>query len=249
MTARPGVLLLAAIALASQSSRAIAQRGRRELVGFVRDTAGVPVEDAIVEIPGSLGRSDARGAFRLWTNDVDTLSISIRRLGYTAINAMLTARNRRWDTVVVELERNARSLAPLTVSEPATRRAVGLREFEERRAKGLGVFVTRQEIAARNTARPSDLLRGAKGVRLVKLRDGTYGVRFALYSSSRSSCSPDMWLDGQRVRGMEMDDLTANDIEAMELYESWSTVPAQFSPAATMPCGTIVIWTRVPGSA
>jgi hypothetical protein len=243
-----GALAIAIGVLAITPPRAVgAQHGRRELVGRVHDSIGTPIEDAIVEIPGALARSDTAGAFRLWTRDIDTVSISVRRLGFSAVSALLTTRNGQWDTVVVELEANPRLLAAVNIRETATRRALGLREFEERRAKGLGVFVTREQIAARNTMLPSDLLRALRGVRLVKLRDGSYGVRFAAYSGSRPNCTPDLWLDGQRARGLEIDDLTANDIEAIELYESWSTVPFQFSQGATVPCGTIVVWTRVPG--
>jgi hypothetical protein len=224
-----------------------AQTARRELVGIVRDSAGAPIEHALVEIYGAAARTDARGSFRLWTADVDTVTLRVRRLGYTAASAAVAARNRQWDTVVVELDRNPDVLAAVTVKESTTRRAVGLREFDERRNLGLGVYVTRDEIVARHTMLPSDILRTTRGVRLVKLRNGSFGVRFALYAGTRPSCVPDLWLDGQRARDMEIDDLTANDIEAIELYESWSTLPLQFSGASGVPCGTIVVWTRVPG--
>jgi hypothetical protein len=247
-----GVLWTALVAFAPviapmDQALAQAQRStRRELVGVVRDSSGGPVEDATVAISDMTARTDARGAFRLWTSDIDTVTISIRRLGYSAMSALLTARDRQWDTVVVELDRTSQALAAVTVKESPTRRALGLRNFEERRARGLGVFVTRAQIAARNTMRPSDVVRTLRGVRVVRLRNGSYGVRFALYDR-RPSCAPDIWLDGQRARGLEIDELTANDIEAMELYESWSTLPFEFSQGSTVPCGTIVVWTRVPG--
>jgi hypothetical protein len=60
---------------------------------------------------------------------------------------------------------------------------------------------------------------------------------------------PTIWLDGQRALGLELDDLSANDIEGMELYQSLSTTPPQFSHGgSTTPCGTIVVWSRVPGT-
>lgn len=238
-----GCLLLAAPLASIQG-----QGGRRELVGFVRDSAGAPVDAATVEVAGALARTDARGVFQLWTRDVDTVTISVRRIGYLALSALLTARGGRWDTVVVELSRSPLALAAVKVQESPTRRALDLREFEQRRAKGLGVFLTRDEIAARNAARSSDLLRTVKGVRLVRLRDGRYGARFALHGGMRTNCAPDIWLDGQHVKGLEIDDVTATDIEAMELYESLATLPMEFSRGASaQSCGTIVIWTRVPG--
>jgi hypothetical protein len=240
-----GTLILVA---SPDRSRAQVQASRRELVGIIRDSTGAPIEDATIEVPGGSARSDVRGAFRLWTIDIDTLTISIRRLGYFPISALITARQRQWDTVVVQLDRNPQVLGSVKVKEAATRSALGLRDFETRRATGIGTFVTREEIVARNTALPSDIFRNLRGVRLVKLRNGQYGVRFAMYSGNRPNCVPDLWLDGQRARGMEVDDMPATDIQAIEVYESWATVPGPFAPASnTIPCGTIVIWTRVPG--
>lgn len=224
------------------------QASRRELVGIVRDSTGQPIEHATIEVRGAAARSDARGAFRLWTGDVDTLTISIRRLGYFPVSAQIAARQRQWDTVVVQLDRNPQVLASVKVKDQATRAALGLRDFDQRRVQGRGIFVTREEIVARNTMLPSDIFRTMRGVRLVKLRNGIYGARFALYASTRPNCIPDIWLDGQRVRGMEIDELNATEFQAIEVYESWSTVPHEFAPSANaIPCGTIVIWSRVPG--
>lgn len=237
-------------AVPGRAMQAQVQAARRELVGVVRDSTGAPIEGATIEIPGAAGRSDARGAFQLWTADIDTLTISIRRLGYAPISAFLTARNRQWDTVAVEMDQTSRRLAAIAVTGATTRGALGLRDFDRRRALGNGVFITRDEIAARNTSRPSDVLQTKRGIRLVRIADGRYGVRFALYGNgNRSQCVPTIWVDGQRAPGMEIDDLTANDIQAMELYETFASTPSQFTSSGgrTPPCGTIVVWTRVPG--
>jgi hypothetical protein len=224
-----------------------AQPPRRELVGVVRDASGKAIEGANVQIPGAAARTDERGGFQLWTGEIDTVTISIRRLGYAAISALIAARSGQWDTVMVEMEQNSQHLAAVTVTGSPVRRAVGLRDFEERRAKRSGIFVTREEIAAHNTTRVSDVLRGRRGLAFVRLRSG-YGVRFASHTGKRSNCTPDVWLDGQRVKGLEVDELLPQDIEAMELYESIAGLPFEFTPPDTsIPCGTIVIWTRIPG--
>jgi hypothetical protein len=225
------------------------QSGRREMVGFIRDSAGTGIEGATVQIAGNVLRTDPRGSFRLWAPDLDTLTIVVHRVGFEALEALLTANSKQWDTVVVELNRVAQNLPGMTVtSSAAARRALALKDFDERKARGLGVFVTRSDILARNPSRLSDLLRDKRGVRLVKLVNNYYGVRFAAYSSSFRACIPSMWVDGQLAPGMEIDDLLPNDIYAIELYESFSSVPVEFAPrTSTVPCGTIVIWTRVPG--
>jgi len=57
-----------------------------------------------------------------------------------------------------------------------------------------------------------------------------------------------MWIDGQRAPGMEIDEIPLTDIEGIELYNGASTTPAEFSQTNSTQCGTIVIWTRLPGT-
>jgi hypothetical protein len=216
----------------------------RELIGVVRDVRGGALEGASVEIPGAAARTDIKGGFRLYTSDLDTLTITIRRIGYSVVSALLRSRNRQWDTVMVEMEELPQRLAAAEVKAATTARRNGLRDFDERRAQGRGQFFDRDQIVARNTLRTSEALRGARGVRLQRLRSGGYGVRFASYAKT-PNCVPNLWLDGQLVRDMEVDDVPANQIEAIELYESWASTPSQFSQGATLPCGTIVIWSRI----
>ena len=243
----PTRLALAGLCLVSLApvSQAQPNVAGRELIGFVRDASGAPLDGAAVEIPGAAARTDARGTFRLYTSDVDTLTITIRRLGYSVVSALLQARNRQWDTVVVEMDRLPQRLAAAEVRAAAATRRNGLRDFEERKAEGRGQYFTREQIVARNTMRSSDVVRDARGVRLVKLARGGFGVRFASFAARSPNCTPTLWIDGQRARGMEIDDVAATDIEAMELYENWTVTPAQFSEGTAIPCGTIVIWTRI----
>ena len=92
------------------------------------------------------------------------------------------------------------------------------------------------------------MLQNKRGIRVVRLRSGVSGVRFALLSPCASQLSPNVWVDGQWARDLEVDDIPANDVEAIELYETLGSVPFEFTPqAGGIPCGTIVIWTRVPG--
>lgn len=249
------LLAVSAIAFALPA-RAQVQQGsqgahRRELVGLVRDSAGAGIEGATIEVKGTSAGTNDKGTFRLWTDDIDTVTISIRRLGYAPVSAQIAARHGQWDTVVVEMERTSVQLAGVTVTGAATRRALGLRTFEERRANGHGIYVTRDDILARNTIHTSDVLRGRRGLQFVRLTGGNFGVRFVSYSvkGAIQGCVPLTWIDGQAAPGLEIDDIPATDIQAIELYDSFSTVPFEFTPPGrSIPCGTIVIWTRIPGS-
>jgi len=236
--------------------RSVAAQGapppdRRELVGYVRDPSGAPIDGARITIPGDSAYSNDKGLFRLFTRNIDTVTISVRRLGFSPVEAQLTARNRQWDSVYVELEPTVQRLGGLTVTTSPSTREQWLNEFEERRSKNLGVFVTRDEITARNTSRLSDVLRDKRGIQLVRVSTGGYGVRFVMRQGPRGlTCQPDLFLDGVRARGMELDEVHAQTVEAMELYDTFATVPLQFSPQVnSVPCGTIIVWTRSPARA
>lgn len=252
------VIAVVAIGIAVLPQRLAAQRAPaqppnaniagRELVGVVREGTGVALEGATVQIAGFTARTNERGTFRMWTADIDTVTISIRRLGFSPVSALIATREAKWDTVVVEMERLPQRLAAAEVKAALNRQRLGLRDFEDRRARGAGQYVTRADLTARNAGRPSDVLRDVKGVQIVRARGGVNGVRFAQYSIRQPNCTPSLWIDGQLAPGMEIDDITANDVEALELYENWSNTPAQFLKGTTLPCGTIVVWTRVPGA-
>jgi hypothetical protein len=54
-----------------------------------------------------------------------------------------------------------------------------------------------------------------------------------------------IWIDGQKVPGLEIDDIPLRDVEGMELYNGPATTPMQFSQAqSARNCGTIVVWSR-----
>lgn len=221
--------------------------GMRQLIGTVRDQAGAAIEGVTITTPGNTARSNARGMFEIHTGAIDTVIISFRRVGYEPIDALLTTRNGLWDTVLVQLESNVQRLSNVNVTENRTRAALDMRNFDERKARGIGQFVTREEIVERGSSRLSDVLRLKRGVHVVR----GDRIRFSAYSSSRGSyCQPDIWLDGRRSQGMEINELVATTVEAMELYPYLSTVPIEFQSlgANTTPCGTIVVWTRVPNT-
>ncbi len=240
-----GLLLLMLCSMAERvAGQDTTQPGKRRMVGIVRDSAGAALPGATIAIPDTSVQTDARGAFVLFTPDRDTVTISIRRLGFEPIVALLGARNGMWDTVVVQLEVAAVRIEGVDVrAAPSQRAMLAMRSFEERRSRGIGTFITRADIVERGSSRLSDLLRTKRGVNVVRGR-----VRFSSQSGQRGACQPDIWLDGVRNKGMEIDDLPPSTVEMMELYANISTVPVEFQSfgANTTPCGTIVVWTRIP---
>jgi len=279
-----GRAALTRVGLQSGATRSIADERtrakRRELVGFVRDPQGAGIENVTIEIPNGMTRTDAAGAFRMWTPDADTLPVLVRRLGFSPVTALLTAHDQQWDTVVVELGPAPHVLAGVKVE--ATRgRSSTFRGLVDRQRQGFGVYLTRQEIESRGTSRLSDLLRTKRGIAIVSAR-GHAALRFTRYAdksgqswgnlgggfmlppaartpgqsaqqesmaTSLADCKPAVWLDGVNMLDMEIDDLLAMDVEAVELYETQTGLPLEFVPTSRDRfCGVVVIWTRVAGN-
>lgn len=240
-------LLMADSVLSAQDPTPRAEA--RPLVGLVQRVDGAALVDVEVEGAGQRVRTDAEGRFRLRIVQRDTLTLLLRHLGYEPIAVTLRSNHLRGDTIVVRMEQTALALGEVRVRGVDLRSPLGLGGFEERRARGLGTFVTREEIDRRQTNRLSDVLRGRRGLTLVRTPSGGYGVRFGVASGRQRRCVPDLWIDGQRARGMELDDVPASTVEGIELYATIATVPFQFSSsgAGTERCGTIVLWSRPPG--
>ncbi len=223
-----------------------------ELVGVVRNFGGAAVPGATVEMGGAVSRTDAAGLFRISATRRDSVTITVRRIGFTPVTSVLRAADLMGDTLLVVMKEVAHTLDVVAVTARDRRSALGFGSFEERRARGLGVFVTREDITRRNSLRLSDVMRNRRGVQLVRLSNGSYGVRFVTSPArpGRARCIPALWLDGTRARDMEIDEIPATDVEAVELYQSLSSTPFQFSSGGSTSewCGAIVVWTRVPGT-
>lgn len=219
------------------------------LRGVVLDSARQAIPEATVAVVEAhqATRTDARGRFALGNLPVGRVELNVRRLGYEPRTIRVTL-GQTGDSLTVVLVELPEVMSAVAVSGAERHRRQGIEDFYFRRARGIGTFFTYDEILAQRASTPSDLIRTTPGVRLVRVASGK-GVRFSTITSlRRGDCMPDLFLDGQRAAGMEMDDVPLIDIEAIELYSGISTLPAQFAPGNRAPCGAIVIWTRQPGT-
>ena len=223
----------------------------RRIHGVVVDSAGQPVPGVDVSIAAArqLMRTDSTGGFQFSRLPRDSATVLVRRLGYKPRQVITLPAHR--DSVAslrVVLLRDPAMLEGVEISARLARKRSGIEDFYRRRARGLGTYFTRDDILERHSERTSDVVRNVPGIRFVRIPGGM-GIRFTAGSIVRRDCTPMIWLDGQRVPGMEIDDVPASDIEGLELYNGPSTTPVQFSQtSSTSTCGTIVIWTRVPGT-
>jgi hypothetical protein len=131
---------------------------------------------------------------------------------------------------------------PVAHETPAADSAVAvpvkLRGFHDRRASRRGHYIDRAQLDAATGKRLSDVIRDLPGVRLLPSPSSAVSaVRFR-------NCQPLIWVDAVRNVGDELDAVVSiGDVEAMEVYVSPGTVPAQFRDMR-QPCGAILVWTR-----
>lgn len=236
-----------ALLLALCASQANAQRG--VVSGSVVDTAGAAVEDADVGIVAlrRLTRTNERGGFSFNNLPAAEIELSIRRLGYQPTK-MTVVVGQGSESLRVVLRHHPTTLEAFEVEEREMRRLLWIEDFHRRRILGLGTYVSREDIENRRATRTSDLFRNLPGIRFVSTQ-GRTGVRFVSAPIQRRDCIPMIWLDGQRAPGMEIDEVVVTNIEGIEVYHGPSTTPMRFSQSqgSRSSCGTIVIWSRVPG--
>jgi len=222
-----------------------AQRGVLRCV--IVDSAGAPVPGAEVSIfsLGRVTRTDSLGRLIFNTLPQGSLDVTIRHLGYHAQYNRVTITEAPYDSVAFKLTEQPVSLSEMDVS--TSERHPFFQGFDQRQARGIGSFITREQIDAQHTSTPSDLFRTLPQVRLVHANGGL-GIRFPsnqiIRGRGSNLCTPMIWLDGQKVPGMEIDDLRATDMEAIEVYRGAATTPPQFAAAGMVQCGAIVVWTR-----
>ncbi|MGH7637065.1 MAG: carboxypeptidase regulatory-like domain-containing protein [Gemmatimonadaceae bacterium] len=217
--------------------------------GQVVDSAGAPVADAHVSIAQArrLTRTDSAGTFQIARLSDDSVEVLVRRIGYKPRKVIAFPHDATGRLRVV-LEQDPALLEGVEVTAEVERLRTGIEDFYRRQALGVGTYFTRADFVSHNTLRASDVLRNAPGIRFIRIAGGM-GIRFNSSAIIRRDCTPMIWLDGQRAPGLEIDDVPASDIEGIELYKGPSTTPMQFSQySSSSTCGTIVIWTRIPGS-
>lgn len=244
-------LLLAAAPLAGRGAAAQQPDSVRRdslpaiLIGRVIDSAGVAIAGAEI----SLLRNDKvrtitddSGAFRL--NGVPSGSniFAVRRIGYQAATFSAVLKPGRISRANFPLTQSVQALDPVHVSDTAVV-SHWLDEFNSRRAEHRGTFITRDEIVARNSRMGSDILRTIPGVRVTQNRTGGSVVLFT--RTVTRACVPTMYVQGMPYSG-QIDDFTADDIEAAEVYTGVSEIPPEFDRGNRGICGVIALWMRDP---
>ena len=222
-----------------------------QLVGTVIDRrTGDPVPLAQVELfpfpvegdePVWSGQSDGRGRFRTESIPLGAYQLDVEALPFTPLAHPIVFSEAGIVDLRVEMVRVDYQLEAVVVS--ARRQTVLERSgFLERQERGIGHFVTRDDIEASAALRVSDLFRRIPGARVVRgSRGGIESARVLL----RGGCAPRFVIDGMMLTGpVAIDDLVATtQVEAVEVYHG-SNVPIRY--AGQSGCGVVMVWTRDP---
>lgn len=259
-TARPGStisLAMAALAtgpallgaphpLAAQGPPDSVVRSPATVTGEVVDVeSGDPIPGALVTLAALADtgvvppvQADSAGGFLFPPVESGRYLLHIARIGYrTLTDTILLARDGE-TRVQASMVPDAVDLEAVVVT--AVRRTPPfMRDFQRRRARGIGSFITREDIEEQRPFVTSDLFRMLPGVRVVP-RGATGGAALQM----RGGCRPQLYIDGVAA-GPEMSvdlSLQPHDIEAVEVY-STAGAPVQYARSA---CGVILVWTRVP---
>lgn len=239
-------VLAGAFALAVTPPAAHAQP--RDVRGVVTDSAGRGISNAEVRILAldRLVRTDAAGAFQILGIRDRVVDLAVRRLGYQVQFVRVSLINGEGDGVRVIMYDEPIRLTAIEIEAPAPLNPM-FAGFEQRRARGIGTYITADQIARLNSSYASDVFRGLAGMRVVRVSGGN-GVRFTSTQGMRNArggeCQPTIWVDGQAAPGLEIDDIRSADIHGIEIYRGTATTPPQFAAAGTVQCGAIVVWTK-----
>jgi TonB family protein len=216
------------------------------IAGAVRDSSGGLLGGADVSIVGTglHAISDTSGRFRLVGVPAGVGTLHVRRLGYRARSVSIVVEAGGTATISVALLRLPQELDPVLVEASRQPAARYLQGFYERRSKGHGYFVTRDQIASRNTSELTDVLRSlVPAVRITSSRMARNAVRLR-----GSRCAPLVWLDGAPAMAGEfdLDFISPETVSGIEVYAGPATVPVEFrSTRGIEACGVIVVWSRV----
>ncbi len=228
----------------------------------LRDSAGVPVAGADVSIAdiGKAVLTDERGSYRIGDIPPGAYHVTVRKLGLTAADTVLTFTRGRAVRHVV-------TLAKTQVLNRVTTRATALPpSFDDHYRIGLGSFLTRDQLAKQEGARLADVVSQLRGIRIVA--DTRHNELWPT-SARRQDCSPELdkmklcppdtstmyrcwsqvYVDrvlmnrGNPTTPYNLNEFPVDRIEAVEYFAGASETPTEYS-VLNSNCGVLVLWTR-----
>jgi hypothetical protein len=218
-------------------------RGSARVTGVVRTADGRPLGGARVSVSGTdvSGTTSPNGAFSLGGLPAGTYSLEVRAIGYAPTRVAVNLARTRPAQVAVAVGERVNQLESVVVQADRTRLERDFTGFTERARRGMGRYITEEDIARRATLQITDALRATPGITVVPTGGFGYTVQ------GRGGCTPDLFLDGMRIVDgtSEIDRLVQpNDVAGIEIYNSAGTIPAQLQAVGGGSCGVLAVWTK-----
>jgi hypothetical protein len=228
------------------------------LRGTIQDTAGKPLDGALIEIVGAQKRmfTSASGSYRLDEIKPGKYWVVARRIGYTPLQTAMTLGLGEDREVIFQLEPLAHVLPEELVRGDDREWQKRYGDFAARSRGAFGYFLTRDDI---QRARPlylgdvvrrylpfirSDLYFTPAFADFSRSMSGVQGFDVSSRYRSNQACAPLVSLNGGMPNGIfAVNDFRPEMVEALEVYKGTRMVPAEFSGYDTR-CGLVVIWTR-----
>lgn len=280
------VLAPLAFGLAAQDSTRAPTPGRvRGRV--VADSGGAPVVDALVSIePGGKSvRTDTAGRYDFPGLAPGQVLVRVRSVGFRAESTTVDVKERRsislefrlaFDDIVVGQPAGAApTVTTQAAIEPDT--STRLKEFDARKARGVGRFLAPQEVAKWAGRRTSEMLSSVGSVRMessglgARVSNGRAAPMTCTLCRAeivdtvdpgmkvpavRRACYLDVLVDGVPAYVMgadttevpfDVNSVSPENLSAVEVYADPAQVPAKFVSRFGSPCGALVLWRRPAG--
>lgn len=221
------------------------------LSGIVRVVdEGSPVR-ARVRVKGTVLNAAASddGTFRLANVPAGSQKLDVRMIGFTPLLLAIDVRGGETLFVKVELTPVAAELQAVEVSEEMAALTPQLRGFEERRARGMGTFFTREDILRMQPRLFTDILRRVPSMQIRPIQGG-HGDNVSVQTERGKPCAMQFFINGPAVPMLGDSPvnyyISPEEVVGVEVYRGSSEIPSQFNSSMTNSrCGVVVVWTRV----
>jgi hypothetical protein len=237
--------------LAAHHAAAQGRAPRSLLVMHVVDEQGNPLVGARVTVGGveQVAITAAGGEAAVAAVPPGVRLVEVRRQGYALQRA--AAEFAGGDTVRREVRMTPSEIELEGLTVTSWGRSVRLRSigFYDRQRRGIGSFMTRDEIAQLHAYHATDIFRWMRGFAVIPSgsRDIVVTTRGP---GGFGSCLPHLYIDGNRMfvsnareHADALEAVPPENIEAIEGYQGAATIPAEYNATGSV-CGVLLIWTR-----
>jgi len=199
-----------------------------------------PILGATVELIGTAytTETDSAGAFALRDLPAGPYVLQIRAVGFAAGAWRIRVTGGQVLRGEFELQRADVELPAIVTTGKRPEFGRRFAEFERRRIRRIGYFLTKNDIDKMNASTLMDVLATVRGVTL----DCSGGVCVARMARS-VDCKPQYFIDGQESTTYFAQNTPPHDILGLEIYRGASETPGEFI-GSNSACGVIVIWTK-----